>query len=92
MALAEAREVSHAALDVDDGLGVARSEGGAAAIGQHAKIEREREDKEVYVFSTRAVAVPRDWYCCTGPLIRLLVQGVTSTVAKLQTNGQTLLN
>ena len=30
VALGEAREVSYAALDVDDGLGVARREGGAA--------------------------------------------------------------
>ena len=41
MALAEAREVSRAALDVDDGLGVARGEGGAAAsIGKHADTAR----------------------------------------------------
>eukprot|EP00964_Phaeocystis_antarctica_P092434 scaffold59457_cov61-Phaeocystis_antarctica.AAC.3 len=37
MVLAEAREVSRAALDVDDGLGVARREGaGAAGVGEHA--------------------------------------------------------
>ena len=39
VALGEAREVSYAALDVDDGLGVARREGRAAGAREH----RERE-------------------------------------------------
>ena len=38
MALAEAREVSHAVLDVDDGLGVARREGGATPrVAEHCR-------------------------------------------------------